>query len=122
MINHWQTGIFHSNDCWTLVYLCPFYNSAPTDHQLQNGRSPKLAPPHRNICPAEQVCSSPLIEPLLIKLDITIKGQNINHLKLCFVRVVGAMQLYSVERKVSQPIEGHAAAFIQFKMEGNQQA
>jgi len=28
-------------------------------------------------------------------------------------RVVGAMQLYSVERKVSQPIEGHAAAFMQ---------
>ncbi|XP_046360192.1 clathrin heavy chain 1 isoform X3 [Haliotis cracherodii] len=36
-------------------------------------------------------------------------------------RVVGAMQLYSVERKVSQPIEGHAAAFVQFKMEGNPQ-
>ncbi|XP_046840150.1 clathrin heavy chain 1-like [Xenia sp. Carnegie-2017] len=34
-------------------------------------------------------------------------------------RVVGAMQLYSVERKVSQPIEGHAAAFTQFKVEGN---
>lgn len=34
-------------------------------------------------------------------------------------RVQGAMQLYSVERKVSQPIEGHAAAFAQFKMEGN---
>lgn len=34
-------------------------------------------------------------------------------------RVVGAMQLYSVDRKVSQPIEGHAAAFAQFKMEGN---
>ncbi|KAG1680294.1 Clathrin heavy chain 1 [Nymphon striatum] len=34
-------------------------------------------------------------------------------------RVVGAMQLYSIERKVSQPIEGHAAAFSQFKMEGN---
>ena len=31
------------------------------------------------------------------------------------------MQLYSVERKVSQPIEGHAAAFTQFKMEGNPQ-
>ena len=29
------------------------------------------------------------------------------------------MQLYSVERKVSQPIEGHAAAFVQFRMEGN---
>lgn len=34
-------------------------------------------------------------------------------------RVVGAMQLYSTERKVSQPIEGHAAAFTQFKLEGN---
>ena len=29
------------------------------------------------------------------------------------------MQLYSVERKVSQPIEGHAAAIVQFRMEGN---
>ena len=29
------------------------------------------------------------------------------------------MQLYSVERKVSQPIEGHAASFAEFKMEGN---
>ena len=34
-------------------------------------------------------------------------------------RVVGRMQLYSVERKVSQPIEGHAAAFTQFKLDGN---
>ena len=31
------------------------------------------------------------------------------------------MQLYSVERNVSQPIEGHAAAFSRLKMEGNQQ-
>ena len=43
---------------------------------------------------------------------------------VCFLRlqqnrVVGAMQLYSVDRKVSQPIEGHAAAFGQFKMPGN---
>ena len=29
------------------------------------------------------------------------------------------MQLFSVERQVSQPIEGHAAAFSQFKMDGN---
>jgi len=29
------------------------------------------------------------------------------------------MQLYSVERKVSQPIEGHAAAFSQFSIPGN---
>lgn len=35
-------------------------------------------------------------------------------------RVVGAMQLYSVERKVSQPIEGHAAAFSTFTLENNQ--
>lgn len=36
--------------------------------------------------------------------------------------MVGAMQLYSVERKVSQPIEGHAAAFAQFKSAGNAEA
>lgn len=36
-------------------------------------------------------------------------------------RVVGAMQLYSVERKVSQPIEGHAAVFSSFKMPENSQ-
>ncbi|XP_065172053.1 clathrin heavy chain-like isoform X2 [Atheta coriaria] len=34
-------------------------------------------------------------------------------------RVIGNMQLYSVERKCSQPIEGHAASFATFKMEGN---
>ncbi|XP_054097659.2 clathrin heavy chain 2 isoform X3 [Callithrix jacchus] len=34
-------------------------------------------------------------------------------------RVVGAMQLYSVDRKVSQPIEGHAAAFAEFKIKEN---
>ena len=43
---------------------------------------------------------------------------------LCFFtlqqnRVVGAMQLYSVDRKVSQPIEGHAACFANFKMASN---
>jgi len=32
------------------------------------------------------------------------------------------MQLYSAERKVSQPIEGHAAAFSQFTMPGNSAA
>ena len=34
-------------------------------------------------------------------------------------RVMGNMQLYSVDRKVSQPIEGHAASFAQFKLHGN---
>ena len=34
---------------------------------------------------------------------------------------MGIFLCCSVERKVSQPIEGHAAAFIQFRMEGNQQ-
>uniref|UniRef100_H2ZKR2 Clathrin heavy chain n=1 Tax=Ciona savignyi TaxID=51511 RepID=H2ZKR2_CIOSA len=37
-------------------------------------------------------------------------------------RVVGAMQLYSVERRVSQPIEGHAASFAQLKLEGNKES
>ena len=36
-------------------------------------------------------------------------------------RVAGRMQLYSQERKVSQPIEGHAACFTQFKMDGKTQ-
>ncbi len=36
-------------------------------------------------------------------------------------RVKGNMQLYSVERKVSQPIEGHAAAFARVKLQGNQE-
>eukprot|EP00124_Ichthyophonus_hoferi_P002666 Ihof_evm7s191 gene=Ihof_evmTU7s191 len=34
-------------------------------------------------------------------------------------RVVGSMQLYSVDRGVSQPIEGHACSFAQLKMDGN---
>jgi clathrin heavy chain len=37
-------------------------------------------------------------------------------------RVAGRMQLYSVERKVSQPIEGHAACFTKFKLENNKEA
>jgi clathrin heavy chain len=33
-------------------------------------------------------------------------------------RVVGNMQLYSKDRAVSQPIEGHAAAFAEIQLEG----
>jgi clathrin heavy chain len=36
-------------------------------------------------------------------------------------RVAGRMQLYSVECKVSQPIEGHAACFAQFKLDANKE-
>ncbi|CAO3664380.1 unnamed protein product [Rhizopus stolonifer] len=34
-------------------------------------------------------------------------------------RIVGSMQLYSRERSVSQPIEGHAAAFAEIKLQGS---
>lgn len=34
-------------------------------------------------------------------------------------QIVGALQLYSVEKKMSQPIEGHAAAFATFQVRGN---
>lgn len=34
-------------------------------------------------------------------------------------KVKGAMQLFSRERGVSQPIEGHAAAFAELKLDGN---
>jgi len=33
-------------------------------------------------------------------------------------RIIGAMQLYSKEKNVSQPIEGHSAAFTHFTVEG----
>lgn len=33
-------------------------------------------------------------------------------------KVKGAMQLFSRERNVSQPIEGHAAAFAEIKLDG----
>jgi clathrin heavy chain len=35
-------------------------------------------------------------------------------------KVKGAMQLYSRERGVSQPIEGHAATFAELKLDGHQ--
>ena len=35
-------------------------------------------------------------------------------------KVKGAMQLYSKERSVSQPIEGHAASFAELKLDGHQ--
>ena len=36
-------------------------------------------------------------------------------------KIKGAMQLYSKERGVSQPIEGHAASFAEMKLDGHQQ-
>ncbi|KAJ3982556.1 hypothetical protein F5890DRAFT_1529120 [Lentinula detonsa] len=36
-------------------------------------------------------------------------------------KVKGSMQLYSKDRGVSQPIEGHAAAFAEVKLDGHQQ-
>lgn len=36
-------------------------------------------------------------------------------------RVVGNMQLYSKEKNVSQPLEGHAASFAELKLDGSQQ-
>lgn len=36
-------------------------------------------------------------------------------------RVVGKIQLYSVERKISQPIEAHSACFTQFKIDNNKE-
>ncbi|BFZ57862.1 Clathrin heavy chain [Savitreella phatthalungensis] len=58
--------------------------------------------------------------------DAQIIGYKVNaQEKWCIVvgiksvegRVAGAMQLYSVERGQSQPIEGHAAAFAQIRLE-----
>lgn len=35
-------------------------------------------------------------------------------------KIKGSMQLYSRDRSVSQPIEGHAAAFAELKLDGHQ--
>jgi clathrin heavy chain len=35
-------------------------------------------------------------------------------------KIKGSMQLYNRDRGVSQPIEGHAAAFAEIKMDGHQ--
>ena len=37
-------------------------------------------------------------------------------------QAIGKMQLYSVERKVSQQLEGHTACFTQFKQDNNKEA
>ncbi|KAF8358035.1 hypothetical protein PRIPAC_93030 [Pristionchus pacificus] len=45
----------------------------------------------------------------LVLIGIAAKGN----------RIAGSMQLYSMQRSISQPIEGHAACFIRFKLDGN---
>ncbi|CAF4095884.1 unnamed protein product, partial [Rotaria sp. Silwood2] len=56
------------------------------------------------------------------RTDESLQWLLVNGIKAEEGRVVGRMQLYSVERKVSQPIEGHAAAFTQFKLEENKKS
>ncbi|CAF1003438.1 unnamed protein product [Rotaria magnacalcarata] len=53
------------------------------------------------------------------RTDESLQWLLVNGIQAQEGRVVGRMQLYSVERKVSQSIEGHAAAFTQFKLEAN---
>jgi clathrin heavy chain len=53
------------------------------------------------------------------RTDDSLQWLLVNGIQAQEGRVVGRMQLYSIERKVSQPIEGHAAAFTQFKLDGN---
>ncbi|CAF0843469.1 unnamed protein product [Adineta ricciae] len=56
------------------------------------------------------------------RTDDSLQWLLVNGIQAQEGRVVGRMQLYSIERKVSQPIEGHAAAFTQFKLEGNKKS
>lgn len=52
-------------------------------------------------------------EKWLVLIGISSNTTNPNGFK-----VKGAMQLYSRERQVSQPIEGHAASFAELRMDG----
>ena len=51
---------------------------------------------------------------------MVVVGISSNAANMTAFKVKGAMQLYSRERGVSQPIEGHAAAFAEVKLDGNQ--
>lgn len=84
------------------------------DHQLPHRRQTEVASPHRHFGTGRALTWQPsaLTAVGLIWQPLIFFSFQQN-------RVVGAMQLYSVDRKVSQPIEGHAAGFAQFKMEGN---
>merc|ERR1711881_433707 len=53
------------------------------------------------------------------RTDFTRKWLLLVGISVADNRVAGAMQLYSVERRVSQPIEGHAAAFGKLTVDGN---
>ncbi|KAI0987660.1 hypothetical protein GJ496_003725 [Pomphorhynchus laevis] len=53
------------------------------------------------------------------RTDVSIKWLLLIGIAAQDNRVAGKMQLYSVDRKVSQPIEGHAAAFAEFKLRLN---
>lgn len=54
-------------------------------------------------------------EKWLVLIGISGNAQNPSGFK-----IKGSMQLYSRERNVSQPIEGHAAAFAEIKLDGHQ--
>ena len=53
--------------------------------------------------------------------DKEMKWLALGGLSLQNGQAVGRMQLYSVDRQVSQPIEGHAACFAQFKYQSNKE-
>ncbi|XP_075235071.1 clathrin heavy chain-like [Lycorma delicatula] len=55
------------------------------------------------------------------RTDSTLKWSLLIGLSAQTNRVVGSMQLYSSVRKCSQIIEGHAACFTGFKIDGNEQ-
>ncbi len=53
------------------------------------------------------------------RTDVNVKWAILVGITAVDGRVVGKMQLYSIEKKLSQALDGHAAAFAQFKVPGN---
>jgi clathrin heavy chain len=53
------------------------------------------------------------------KTDVNCKWLLLTGIAAKDNRVAGQMQLYSVDKGVTQPMEGHTAAFAQFKIPGN---
>ena len=53
------------------------------------------------------------------RTDVTFKWAVLIGISAVDGRVVGKMQLYFVDKKLSEPMDGHAAAFAQFKVPGS---
>jgi len=88
----------------------------PLDHRRPDIPSPEIFDRHATLSGAQIINYRVTPDEKWLVL-IGISGNTTNPSAF---KVKGAMQLYSRDRGVSQPIEGHAAAFAEISQEGHQ--